>query len=280
MITDALAAIADVLSCPHCGLALLVRGETLACASGHSFDVARQGYVSLLPSGARATTGDSAAMVAARSEFLARGHYGGVMDAVVASIPPGVSGRIADVAGGTGAYLAAVLDARPALAGVSLDLSPFAARRAARAHPRLASVVADVWRALPLRDATVTHLLSIFGPRNADEFVRVLAAGGGLTVVTPSAAHLREIRGPLGMLSIEDNKSDRLATQLAAFRELSLTRVEYQTTMDHGSLRNEVLMGPSAHHVTPAQLDERLDAIERQVRVTVSVEVRTFEAAP
>ena len=46
----------------------------MRCASGHGFDVARQGYVNLL-SGKASVDGDSADMVAARAAVLDAGHY-------------------------------------------------------------------------------------------------------------------------------------------------------------------------------------------------------------
>jgi 23S rRNA (guanine745-N1)-methyltransferase len=55
-------------------------------------------------------------------------------------------GLVVDVGAGTGHHLAAVLDALTAHHGVALDVAKAAARRAARAHPRAAAVVCDVWR--------------------------------------------------------------------------------------------------------------------------------------
>jgi 23S rRNA (guanine745-N1)-methyltransferase len=66
------------LRCPYCGACVCRDGGSLRCAAGHVFDIARQGYVSLLPAGARGDHGDSAAMVQARADFLAAGHYAGI----------------------------------------------------------------------------------------------------------------------------------------------------------------------------------------------------------
>ncbi|MDP9135674.1 MAG: 23S rRNA methyltransferase, partial [Actinomycetota bacterium] len=70
-----LADVIDLLRCPHCGGALELDGGTGRCAAGHSFDVARQGYLNLLPGDARTGTADTATMVRARAQFLAAGHY-------------------------------------------------------------------------------------------------------------------------------------------------------------------------------------------------------------
>src|SRR4029453_9431256 len=66
-----LAKVIPFLSCPHCQGALASAPGQLRCGRGHAFDIARQGYVSLLGRGTAAGGGDTAAMVAARTEFLA-----------------------------------------------------------------------------------------------------------------------------------------------------------------------------------------------------------------
>ncbi len=73
------------LCCPHCGEALTRAGGAVRCAAGHSFDVARQGYVDLTGAGPRAA-GDSAEMVAAREAFLAAGHFEPIAAAVAEEV--------------------------------------------------------------------------------------------------------------------------------------------------------------------------------------------------
>jgi 23S rRNA (guanine745-N1)-methyltransferase len=63
------------LRCPLCRNALDEAGGAVRCREGHSFDVARQGYVSLLTGSETAGTADTPAMVAARASFLGEGHY-------------------------------------------------------------------------------------------------------------------------------------------------------------------------------------------------------------
>ncbi|MGW7001825.1 putative RNA methyltransferase, partial [Streptomyces sp. NPDC054933] len=41
-----------LLTCPLCGQSLTPRGGALSCATAHSFDVSRQGYVNHRPGGA------------------------------------------------------------------------------------------------------------------------------------------------------------------------------------------------------------------------------------
>ncbi|MEV4567342.1 putative RNA methyltransferase [Nonomuraea sp. NPDC049419] len=81
-----LADIVEHLICPVCRADLRLDGAALRCAAGHSFDVARQGYVSLLVGSRPPGTADSAAMVAARAEFLDKGHYAPLADALAGAV--------------------------------------------------------------------------------------------------------------------------------------------------------------------------------------------------
>src|SRR5690606_18941782 len=153
---------------------------------------------------------------------------------------------------------------------------PYAARRVARAHPRMAAVRADVWQRLPLATGAAAVVLSVFGPRNAPEIARVLHPQGRLVVVSPAPDHLRELVGPLGMLDVAPDKEERLARQLAAFTPLTEEPVRYEVALTHDDVVHEVRMGPSAHHVTPDRLAAAVARLPDPVRVTVAVTVTTY----
>ncbi len=276
-----------LLACPQCGDGLdLTAGEadaarTLVCARGHSFDIARQGYVTLLTGAASKFTGDSPDMIAARVAFLDAGHFAPLMDAVadavVETAGAGVPPRILEVGAGTGHYLARVLDASPSAHGVGLDVSKPAARRLARAHPRAAAVVADVWRQLPVRDHVLTHVLSVFAPRNAAEIDRVLAERGILVVLTPTERHLHELVDLLGMVRVDDRKVERLGETVAGrFDRLDRTPVEVRMLLSHRDIENLVGMGPSARHLTPERRAEAIAVLPEPFAVTASVVVSTY----
>jgi 23S rRNA (guanine745-N1)-methyltransferase len=277
-----LADVTPYLRCPQCGSDLALSGQVLGCAQGHRFDVARQGYVSLLPGGARAGTADTAAMVAARADFLAGGAYAplttAVAEAVGEAVGPAagdVPGCLLDVGGGTGHYLAAALDACPGRVGVCCDLSRYAARRAARAHPRAAAVVADVWRAIPVRDGGASAVVNVFAPRNPAEFARVVHAQGRLVVATPQPDHLGELVRRLGLVSVDEQKPRRLREALAGWFAPADTReLRWPMRLTHGAVRALVQMGPSAWHV--AAVDDRVAALPEPVEVTAAVTVSTY----
>lgn len=272
------AEIVAALACPVCGDRLAADGANLRCPAGHAFDVARQGYVNLA-AGRAPATGETPAMVAARAAFLGAGHYAPLVDAVAlrAAAAAGTEGMIVDAGAGTGHYLAAVLERLPGRYGIAIDAAKAAMRFAARAHPRAAAVVADVWQGLPVRTGTAAVVLNVFAPRNADEFARVLRPEGTLIVVTPRADHLESIVRPLGLLRVDPAKELRLDAALSQrFRLAETHRYGFDLTLDHRTAGQAIAMGPSAWHVTPEVLAARLADLPDPLTTRVSVTLRLY----
>ncbi|RDI68569.1 putative RNA methyltransferase [Nocardia pseudobrasiliensis] len=275
---EPLTAVARILACPECGDTLTVRDRSLVCARRHSFDIARQGYVSLLTGASTKMTGDTADMLDARAAFQGERHFAPIADALVAALSAATPNprTLLEIGSGTGYYLAAALDALPNADGIALDVAKPAARRGARAHPRAASILADAWRGLPVRDAALTHVLSVFAPRNPDEVARVLDPGGLFVVVAPTHRHLAELIEPLGMVSVDSTKDDRLAEALSGrFERIDRELVEYPMKLGHTDIGNVAAMGPSAHHAAAARSD-RIAALPEFVQVTASVTVSSY----
>ncbi|WP_225725055.1 MULTISPECIES: putative RNA methyltransferase [unclassified Nocardia] len=279
--TSALVVVAGLLACPECDLAFEVPTRVLRCARGHSFDIARQGYVSLLTGASTKMTGDTAPMLEARAAFQGAGHFAPIADAVARAVGSAASssGPVAEIGAGTGYYLASVLDATPAAFGIALDVAKPAARRAARAHPRAASVLADAWRGLPFRDGTIGTVLSVFAPRNPAEVARVLRTDGRFVVVAPTERHLGELIGPLDMVSVDPDKDRRLAESLSnRFEPTDRVVVDYSMKLGRADVRNVVAMGPSAFHAERSA-DAAIAALPDTVEVTASVTVTSYRPA-
>jgi 23S rRNA (guanine745-N1)-methyltransferase len=264
------------LVCPHCGAGLAMADRAVRCRTGHSYDVARQGYVNLLPGGARTATADTAAMVAAREAFFAAEHFAPLVHAVADEArrvaPADTSGCVIDVGAGPGRYLSAVLEHLPGRVGLALDLSKHALRRAARSHPRIGAAVCDVWQQLPVRAEAAALVLDVFAPRNGAEILRVLQHGGALLTVTPTADHLRELVSGLDLLTVDEDKPDRLRRQLSPhLTRVRETAVTFTMTLASSDIHALVAMGPSAWHVDRAHVDRRVRALSEPVAVTAAV---------
>ncbi|MHB1017844.1 MAG: putative RNA methyltransferase [Coriobacteriia bacterium] len=269
-----------LLACPHCGAELAESSGALSCAAGHSFDIARQGYVNLLPGDAEPGTADTRDMVAARAAFFRAGHYRPLIEAVAATTADAagdVPGCIIDAGAGTGEYLAAALDAAPDRQGLALDISKHAARVAARAHPRAAAAVCDIWGRLPVRDGVAAVVMSVFSPRNAPEIARVLAPGGALVIATPTSHHLQELIEPLGMISVDPSKAGRLERTLAGLFTLEQARhFEQRVRLTVADAVALVSMGPSARHTTSEEVRAQAGLLGESIGTTVSVDIAVW----
>lgn len=265
----------DLLRCPSCHAALTRCAErAVGCAAGHRFDPAKQGYLNLLGRG-QPDNADTAAMVQARERFLGAGHYAPILDTLVA-LSSGAD-VIADVGAGPATYLSEALDRGAAGRGVALDVSVPACRRAARAHDRIGSVVADTWRDLPLRDQSVDVAWCVFAPRNFAEFARVLRPGGRALVVTPLPEHLVEVRTRLGLLGIDADKDARLREAAAPLLPVGTHDVGFELTLDDAALSDLVTMGPNAFHTGATQLEAKIASLPVPATITAAVRVTVFE---
>ncbi|MCW4355119.1 methyltransferase type 11 [Hoyosella sp. YIM 151337] len=275
----------DALMCPHCRGALSRDGQRLTCGSRHSFDIAKQGYVTLLRAPLQGAPGDDAAMLAARHEFLSHGHYRPIQDAIAAAVRRHAGSQagqvVADAGAGSGDYLAAVLDQFPASVGIGVDVSKFAARRLARRHPRMCGVLADVWRQIPLRDGRADAVLSVFAPRNVAETARILGTGGHWIVVTPRPQHLCELTAVPGVVTVEAGKTQRLDSSLGdRFTVAERLAVTYELDMPKASAELLLAMGPTAYHLDSAQRSAILAGLTPRssdsLAITVAVDLSVF----
>jgi 23S rRNA (guanine745-N1)-methyltransferase len=190
------------LACPLDGLPLHASGSTLRCPSGHSFDIAGQGYANLLPVQHKRSRdpGDSKEMVAARRRFLTAGFYqpiaAAVSEAVLADLPRDTTISCLDAGCGEGYYLrelAAAASDGQMLALLGLDISKWAVLAAAKQDKRATWVVGSNAK-LPVLSGTLDCVLCMFGFPVYAEFARVLKPSGKLVQVDAGPDHLRELR--------------------------------------------------------------------------------------
>lgn len=281
-----LADVIDVLADPVDGSALEGADDfrRLVSGTGHSYDVARQGYVTLAGGAGLKHKGDGPEMVAARETFLGRGHFAPFVESVTdtvedaleaAGVPEDAHPVICEVGAGTGYYLAHTLDTVAGARGVGIDVSVAAAKHLAKAHPRLGAVVADVWAGLPLRDHSVDVITVLFAPRNPAEFARVLTPGGQAVVLTADPGHLDELREPLGIIGVEEGKVDRLLEQSKGHLEQvgELEHIEFTMDLDQESIASQIGMSPSARHIAPEVLAERISRLPATMTVTAKATV-------
>ena len=229
------------LICPICHLSLEWEGKSCRCGRGHSFDVARQGYVNLLPVQQKRSRhpGDTREQVLSRRAFLETDAYGPIVEAVKAAAA-GHPGPILDVGCGEGYYAVRVAEHLKAeLTG--LDISKEAVRCAAakyKGHRWLCGTAAH----LPIADDSVGVLMSMFALTMPQEFRRVLKEGGIFIQVLAAQDHLMGLKSIIyPEILLKDKDS---VPVLEGFQLYSSTPVRFEFTAQGEQITNLLSMTP------------------------------------
>lgn len=233
------------LLCPACKHPLVRADRTWACEKLHTFDIAREGYVNLLLAHQKhsRTPGDNPLMVQARRDFLQTGAYQPLIAAAVDLIAPLNAATLLDVGCGEGAYTAAFAPVVPDITG--LDISKPAVQLAARRHRGITWIVGNA-AMLPVADASVDLLASLFSHCVVAEAARVLAPGGHVLLATPAPDHLMEIRQRL-YDEVRPHEPDKLIAGFTPGFELVQRReVRFPLHLAQQSLKNLLMMTPYA----------------------------------
>ena len=187
-----------MLLCPvrECHLALDRDGQRMVCLRGHSFDIARSGYINLLqPQDRRSKSpGDTVAAIAARRRLHDRGISQPLLRAIAEMLDASTADVALDAGCGEGFYLGS-LAKESGCRACGVDISIAAIDLAARRYPECQWIVANADRFLPCQDHSFSIVLSITARRNAAEFRRVLRDDGSLLIALPAPNDLIELRG-------------------------------------------------------------------------------------
>jgi 23S rRNA (guanine745-N1)-methyltransferase len=187
-----------MLLCPvrGCHRALVREERRLLCPRGHSFDVARSGYVNLLQPQERRSRqpGDTAAVVAARRRLHERGVTQPLLDGIAGLAAASGRDVVLDAGCGDGFYLG-TLARQSGFDAHGIDISIPAVDAAAKHFPEYEWIVANADRFVPYADGSFSLVLSITARMNAAEFRRVLRRDGRLLIGIPAPDDLIELRG-------------------------------------------------------------------------------------
>ena len=269
---------ASLFCCPICGAILEREGKSYSCPKRHCYDVAKEGYVNLLPANKKHAKdpGDDKDMVAARTRFLEGGHYAPLRDALATLAMEKRPGTVLDSGCGEGWYTAGVCAAlrenglNTRIAGV--DLSRAALKKAARRTKEAEFAVASVYH-LPVADHSVEVLLNCFSPLALEEFRRVLAPGGAFLYVVPGAKHLWELKQVLYEKPYENQEAE---TAYEGFSYQAILPVDFTMELDASALQDLFRMTPYCWK-TPKAGIERMNALEG-LSVSASFRIHGFRA--
>ena len=255
--------------CPVCGGPLARRGGACVCPRGHSYDMASEGYLYLLPPNQKHAKipGDSRQMVAARRRFLETGNYEVFSDALNRLALEAVRGKkepaVLDAGCGEGYYTARLADfleqsgLRARIAG--LDISKSAVRAAAKRHGGLEFAVGSNFH-IPASSGSADCLLSVFSPLVPEEFFRVLRPGGTMILAVPGPRHLFGLKEILYEEPYENEYKD---TQYEGFDFEKRVDVGGKIAIDGNNTILDLFAMTPYYWKTPEAGSERLKQADR-----------------
>ena len=272
--------VSPALACPLDGQPLSHENNSWRCASGHSFDIARQGYVHLLPVQNKRSRdpGDSKEMVAARQAFLAAGYYQPIASAVSEAVrrwdPASSMLHVLDAGCGEGYYLRQLQQSGLPLFVSGLDISKWAVMAAARQNPTHspAQWLVGSNANLPLLSASQDAVLCMFGFPVYNEFARVLKDNGLLVKVDAGSDHLLELRKIIYPTIKPFDASEQLKAE--GFTALEHCAVRYTISLDTPDMIDRLLtMTPHLYRTTADAITQAraLDRIELSVDANINI---------
>ena len=186
-------------TCPLCSLPLLDQVGVFRCENNHSFDLAKENYLNLLPVQFKHSKnpGDNKAMVNARRAFLEQGYYQPLMNRLLALYNEKVTANsdkpamVLDAGCGEGFYTHQHKNDQNSVYGV--DIAKEAIKKAGKKYQQCHFSVATLSK-LPFADNLFSWIVSVYAPILENEFTRVLSPGGFLLTVTPAKQHLMQLK--------------------------------------------------------------------------------------
>ncbi len=281
--------------CPLCQSPLQPADDTWRCdgslhpkQTAHPFDVARQGYVNLLPVQQKKSKapGDSQQSIDARKRFLNAGHYQPLNDLICQKMAALLTAQKAnlnqkdkpinwlDIGCGEGYYTQAMAQtgidvliaadiSKPAVVELAKtskalgrlwyqpvkDDSATEVIKAAVIYPLVTSAAH-----LPLRAHNINGISSIFSPILPEAFNEVLSDAGYLIIAKPDIGHLATMREAL-FDDVREHDSEKFLQELAPYFQLLETlHINSSLNLSAEELADLMTMTPYAYR---ARSDKR-----------------------
>ncbi len=266
--------------------------RSLVCAQNHTFDIAKQGYVNLLPVQQKKslTPGDNKEMVLARKKFLGLGYYQPLVNALAESCSQYLSAThistsqtetapvILDAGCGEGYYTDnlhnALATQYPDLTTYGFDIAKPAVIEAAKRNKYLNCFVSTI-KAIPIASQSCDLIISVFSPMQPSEFQRLLKPSGNLMVLCAGKNHLHQLKSLL-YDNTSDYDEDKFLAQMDSHFTLS-KRIAIQQTMAMNSnhdILSLLAMTPHFWRTSP-EAKKQLDSIQ-QLAVDIDVQLLQF----
>lgn len=265
----------DIIKCPNCSHQLNKDEHSLRCSNGHSFDIAKEGYINLiLPhQKKKLNSGDNKIMIEAREQFLSHGYYDFLISTIeeICQIEHNTKHKhkqLLDLGCGNGYYTRHFYNNNTSIHKTGIDISKVAITKAAKKDNTSSYLVASNFD-IPIIDNSVDILVNVFAPCNLVEIIRVLRKDGLFIKVIPVNNHMSEIANLVYETFIE-HKSD-IADEITALEGLTVVSTKEiikEITVQKTDIQNLVKMTPYYYKFSEEQF-KQLD----EMSVTLSFQI-------
>lgn len=297
-----------LFTCPLCQSPLHPAANTWRCdgslnpkQTAHPFDVARQGYVNLLPVQHKKSKapGDSQASIEARKRFLNAGHYQPLNDLIcqkmaelLAQVKIDTNQKDRpinwlDIGCGEGYYTSAMAQtgmdtlvaadiSKPAiieLAKASKAVGKLWYQQKADNATKTTAIYPLVTSAahLPLRAQSMAGISSIFSPILPEAFSKALIGEGYLIIAKPDVRHLATMREAL-FDEVREHDSDKFLQELAPYFQLLETHhISAKLNLQTDDLADLMTMTPYAYR---ARSEKRQALLSKVATAPFSTEAK------
>lgn len=264
-------------TCPLCQSNFTQSNNTQVCANNHHFDIAKEGYLNLLPVNAKNSKnpGDNKEMMMARRSFLNSGGYQQLAEKIsflsnqlLAQVD---SPTLLDLGCGEGYYTHLLAKNLPPSATINaLDISKVAIRYAAKRYKNINFCVASAYD-VPLADNSLDALIRIYAPSLDSELQRLIKQNGYLITVTPAPRHLYELRTKIYDQVNEHNSENEAPSGFIKIDQINLNYPLHIT--DSVILKNLIQMTPFAWKFTEQKLQRLLDEKQWYIECDFNIEI-------
>lgn len=263
--------------CPLCQCILQQTNNSQICANNHHFDIAKEGYLNLLPVNAKNSKnpGDNKEMMQARRAFLNSDGYlplaEKVGELVAAYLADKEQAQLLDLGCGEGYYTAHLATKLPEQFVINgLDISKVAIRYAAKRYKNINFCVASAYD-VPLADESLDAIIRIYAPSLESELQRLIKQTGYLITVTPAPRHLFQLREKI-YEQVNDHAEENLAP--CGFNKIKQINLNYLLTIDSPTIvQNLINMTPFAWKFNEQKMEDLLMGKHWQIECDFNIEI-------
>jgi 23S rRNA (guanine745-N1)-methyltransferase len=270
--------------CPFCQHSLHFNGErSYVCQNNHNFDLAKQGYLNLLPVNKKKSKspGDNDMMVKARREFLEAGFYNPLMDEIKQVIEGELNFHseeinILDSGCGEGYYSENALNNLDGLKSIvtGTDISKDAVRHAAGRYKNNFYFVSSIYN-LPVKTNSIDLILSVFSPNDNKEFSRVLKQQGYLIIVSPGENHMKQL-AELIYDSFRPHEYTIIEKTGEPFSYVSTRRKTFEIDMKDSEMLQNLLKMTPYYWNTSKEVQKKIEK-NKDITITCDFNITVFK---